>query len=201
MVDQRRLAVHQRGRVDHACAERRTDRLMSETHAEDRFLSCGPLNEFNRDTSFARSARSRRYHDSVYVVETSLDLTDGRLVVADNLDLNAEFAQRLIQVERERVVVVEHEKHVTRSLELIVSINSGGPVRVHRFGAFDSSQQRAHLVEALSVLAIRCAVRDDPAPRLYGSDSVPHDHRAEGDAGVHATSQIDIADGASVDAA
>src|SRR6476646_9864841 len=61
--DRRQFAVHHPLRADDPRAERLADRLVTETHAQNRNLAGEAPNEWNGDPRFARRARSRGNHD------------------------------------------------------------------------------------------------------------------------------------------
>ena len=88
-------------------AERRADRLMTEADAEDRHGAGEPPHERNRDTGFAGRARSRGNDDAVEHRDELLDVVDRDHIVAAHEHIGPKLAQRLIEVEGERVVVVE----------------------------------------------------------------------------------------------
>ena len=88
-------------------AKRRTDCLMTKAHAEDRYDAGEPPYERNRDTGFARRTRPRGNDDAVELRGKLLDLVDSDHIVAAHEYLGPKLAHRLIEIEGERVIVVE----------------------------------------------------------------------------------------------
>ena len=94
-------------RID-ASAPRLHERLVAEADAERRDpRQREAADRLERDPGLVRRARARR--DDHPVVAADQQLIDGRVVVADDLELGAELAQVLDEVVGEAVVVVEDE--------------------------------------------------------------------------------------------
>src|SRR5215210_8864664 len=99
--------MHEPRRASDPAAERRPDRLMTEAHPEDRDYAGKPLHERNGDTGFAGRTWPRGNYDPVEHRGEFLDVVDGDRIVAAHEHLSPKLAQRLVEVEGERVVVVE----------------------------------------------------------------------------------------------
>src|SRR5918992_4943398 len=112
MPDARDLAVHNPLRPHHLAAEGLADRLVSETHAEDRDAAGEALDRCEGDAGLVRRARTGRDHDVRGRERT--DFLDGELVVAKHAHLGAKLAQVLNEVEGKRIVVVDHQYHDAR---------------------------------------------------------------------------------------
>jgi hypothetical protein len=107
MPDARHLAVHHLPGAHHRAAERLSDRLVPEAHAEDRDAAREPLDRLERDACLVRRARAGGKHDMRGCER--FDFRHVELVVAEHLHLRAELAEVLHQVEGERIVVVDHQ--------------------------------------------------------------------------------------------
>src|SRR5438876_12131574 len=105
-----RLPVHEPVGSHHARAECLADRLVAETHAQDRYLPGQRLDQRHQDTGFPRRARAGREHGRRGL--EGEHLLYGQRVVAVHHRLRAELAEQLDEVVGERVVVVEDEEHV-----------------------------------------------------------------------------------------
>lgn len=110
VADFARLAVHQLSRADYQAAERFTNRLVPETHAQNWKLAGKRLNRSDCDARSFRHARARRYHDS-FGLELA-DLIDRDGIIAKDLWVGAKLSQVLNEVVRERIVVVYDKNHV-----------------------------------------------------------------------------------------
>src|SRR5258707_15559573 len=74
------FAMHKVLRANHLASEGRADRLVSEAHAEHRYLARKVPYELNADAGFLQSAGSGRMQATFAVHR--LDLSDGHFVVA-----------------------------------------------------------------------------------------------------------------------
>jgi len=101
--------VHQAGRPDHLPAERRSDRLVAQTHPKDRDRSCQRTDEGHENAGLSGCLRARRQHDGGRLQRQHV--RDLERVVAVDDRLLPELAQVLYEVVGEGVVVVEDEKH------------------------------------------------------------------------------------------
>src|SRR4051794_13961882 len=101
--------MHETMRADDFSAEGSADRLMSETDAESGNRRSQLANEFDGDTRFVRSTRTRRDNDPFRL--QSACFVQGDLVVASNQHVRAELTQILDKVISEGIVVVEDEDH------------------------------------------------------------------------------------------
>src|SRR5215469_1191393 len=72
---------------------------------------------------------------------------------------------------------------------------------MHLPGSLDCAQERAGLVHALLVLALRVGVGNNTRSRLNISPAAMHDHGADGDAGVEIAGVIGIEDGSAINTA
>src|SRR3989344_1891704 len=119
------LAVHLLAGTDHLAAQGGTDALVAQAHAQDGQLAGKTLQRGHADTGFGGRAGTGREHQAVGL--HGGDLVEGDLVVAHHLDLFAQFAEVLHQVEGEAVVVVDHQQH-----ERIPQSGFGGGVAPRR---------------------------------------------------------------------
>ncbi len=115
------LAVHQPLGPDDFAAERRTDRLVSQADAEQRYVCrTGGARQRDGDPGFLRCARPGRNDDRGGLQgERSLD---GHGVVAVHDRTRPQLPQVLDEVVGERVVVVEHQEHAGKlaGLQIVV---------------------------------------------------------------------------------
>src|SRR5207249_644540 len=107
MLNLRRLAVKELWRPHHLPAEHLTNRLMTQAHAENRYLPGEMANDFHRHPCVIGSARSWRNHDSIWP-DRRFNLVNGDLIVAADLDPLAQFAEILDQVVSERIVIIDY---------------------------------------------------------------------------------------------
>ncbi len=112
--DPRALAMaRRRGALDGASVTG-GERLVSQTHAEQRHSrALGLRDHRNRSPRALGPARSRRDHDRAGPQRD--DLVRLEAIVARDPDVGVQPAQGLDEVERERVVVVDHEDHANHS--------------------------------------------------------------------------------------
>src|SRR6267378_1316444 len=96
---------------DHPRAQRLSETLVTQAHAEDRDLSAELLDRLVGDARIVRCPWARRDHDAVVTGQ----LADGDLIVAKYSRLYTELAEVLDEVVRERVVVVDDSKPCVRS--------------------------------------------------------------------------------------
>ncbi len=106
VVDGRPLAMHRLDRDDLTAIDQ-ADRLVPKANAEDRHLRPEAADDLERDAGVLWPRGSGADDDAVE--RPALDLCDGDLVVADDLDLGAQLAEVLVEVVGERVVVVEQQ--------------------------------------------------------------------------------------------
>src|SRR6185436_9414825 len=103
------LAVHQPVGANHLGAERGTDRLVAEADAEDRQLAGEGADRVDADARLGRRARPGRQDDRVGCERA--DAVDVDLVVAKHAHVFSQLAEVLDEIEREAVVVVDHQEH------------------------------------------------------------------------------------------
>ena len=106
MMDAARLAVHQPLRMHDPSAKRLRDGLMPEADAKERNLPGEFLDRRQRDAGGIGIAWAGREDDRGG--RQSADAVHIDLVVADDLHVRAQFTERLHEVVRERIVVVNH---------------------------------------------------------------------------------------------
>src|SRR4051812_32363970 len=82
---------------------------MAEADTEYRDAAPPTANRLDGDPGLCRRTGTRRNHDRRRL--EGADLVDGNGVVTTNVDIGAQLAQVLHKVVRERVVIVDHEKH------------------------------------------------------------------------------------------
>src|ERR1700731_827838 len=109
VVDAAGFAVHDFRRANHASSNRKADRLMAETHAENWNHSGKPANHVHANAGILRSAGTRRNYDALRLLLGNLVERD--LVVAVHFQLFAQLAEELREVISERIVVVEEKNH------------------------------------------------------------------------------------------
>ena len=109
VVDHGRLAVSDFAGPVNGRAVRVADALVPQAHAQDRQLGTEMPDHVVGDTGLARRAGARRHHDALGLHR--LYVLYGCLIVADDLNLRAQFTQVLVEVVGETVVVVDEEKH------------------------------------------------------------------------------------------
>src|SRR5271170_554163 len=80
MLNFTRLAVHDFLRANHIAAERRSNRLMSQTNAENGNFSCDALNERHADPGLFGRTRPGGYYDAFG--PQILDFVQSHLVIA-----------------------------------------------------------------------------------------------------------------------
>ncbi len=107
------FAVHELGGADDLATEGCSDGLMAEADAEDGNFAGHALDQRDENACVLRRARAGRKQDAIWI--ESLDLVDGKLIVAANQNVvavvAAEFAEVLDEVVGEGIVVVEDEDH------------------------------------------------------------------------------------------
>src|SRR5689334_20555342 len=128
----RQLAMHQRGRADHAPAIDLADRLMAEANAEDRHDRPGARDELEADAGAVRIARSRREHDRFRAL--GQNLVDRHLVVAVDAGGCAQFAEEMNEIVGEAVVVIDQREH-----ESGVTLGTPAPSRIEPLGKIGAS--------------------------------------------------------------
>jgi len=106
------LAMHLLLSADHLAPQGGADALVAQAHAQDGQLAREALQGRHAHAGFGGRAGAGREHQAVGL--HGGDLVEGDLVVAHHLDLFAQFAEVLHQVEGEAVVVVDHEQHDER---------------------------------------------------------------------------------------
>ena len=105
------LAVHELRRAHDLAAERLAEGLVPEADAEERHRRAA--DELEADPRLVGRPRPRRDHDAVRLQGERV--LDAHRVVADDLHLRPELAEVLVEVEGERVVVVDEEDHARLS--------------------------------------------------------------------------------------
>src|SRR4051794_4325523 len=90
-------------------AESLADALVTEAHAQQRYLAGETLDERHGYAGFVRGARPRRDDDAIRAKRRNLVEAD--LVVATDDDLLPKLAEILDEVVGKRIVVVDHEQH------------------------------------------------------------------------------------------
>ena len=103
------LAVHLALRAHDAAAERRADALVAQAHAQDRQLADVGLDRRHAHAGLGGRAGPGRQHQVIGLQRA--DLLDADLVVAHDPHVLSELAEVLHEVEREGIVVVDHQKH------------------------------------------------------------------------------------------
>ena len=116
------LAVHQVCCTDDRSAERLTDGLVSQTHAQHGELSAEAANRLYRDAGILGIARPRREDQRLRC--QCFDLRNGDLIVPDDFDICVQFADVLIQVIRERIVVINEQDHCSASLMALITASA-----------------------------------------------------------------------------
>ena len=101
--------MHEALRTHDLPAERLAERLMAQTHAEDRQFVHEVADHRNAHARIGRRSRSRGDDDPARA--EALDLLDRHLVVATHLRHRSQLSHILDQVVGERVVIVENEDH------------------------------------------------------------------------------------------
>src|SRR6185312_7610445 len=102
-------AVHYLGCAHHFSAERRSDRLVPETYAQNGLLAGKPTDHFNADASFMGCTRAGRDED---VAGTELlNFVNSDLIVSAHLNFLPHLPKILDQVVGKRVVIVENKDH------------------------------------------------------------------------------------------
>jgi hypothetical protein len=101
------ITVHQLLGMHDLAAEGRAYALVAEADAEQRDPAGEFLDRCHRDAGFGRRTGAGRNHDAVRLHRG--DFLEGDRVVAEHLDVLAEFAEILHQVVGEAVVVVDHQ--------------------------------------------------------------------------------------------
>jgi len=109
MIDGRGPAMDQRRRVNDSAAERMPDRLMAETHTEDWDPGAQGTDSVNANTCGFGPARAGRYDNPGWTEPPNL--VHGELIVSPNDNLPRQLANKLHQIECERVVVVNNKDH------------------------------------------------------------------------------------------
>jgi len=109
VLDGRSLAVHQTRRPDDVSAKIMANRLVAEAYSQDRFYSRERLDNVERYAGLSRGARPGRKEHTFGIKRESFSRSD--FVIPVNALLNSQLAKVLDQVEGERIVVVDDEKH------------------------------------------------------------------------------------------
>jgi len=126
MLDLTGLAMHKIFGANNLPAESRANRLMSQANAEQRNFSREMTNHIDADPRFLRSARSGRNQDPFGTHR--LDLAESDLIIAPNLDLQAQLTNILDKVVGKRIVVVENKDHVLIVAARMVAVKATGKV-------------------------------------------------------------------------
>ena len=105
MPDFTHLAVHGSGRADDLAAERLSYGLMSETDAQNR---CAPGHAFDHFEAYAGAVRiAGPWGDDDTLGRHVSRLAQGHRIVAADFQLGAQFAEEVIEVIGEAVVVID----------------------------------------------------------------------------------------------
>ncbi len=106
--------MHDARRPDDGTAVRHSNRLMTEADAKDRDSLTEDLNEFDADAGVFGPAGSRRNHDAVRIEFT--EFSDTHAIVPHDANILATCAQKLDEVECERIVIIDDDDHSLPSL-------------------------------------------------------------------------------------
>src|SRR5581483_7839473 len=106
------LAMHEFRRANHLATECGTNRLMSQTHSQQRYLGGESPDQFNADSSLLWSARPRRQKNPVRT--HPFHIRHRKSVIAPDYNFFAQLTQVLHQVVGKGIVVVENENHIYR---------------------------------------------------------------------------------------
>src|SRR3984957_1305391 len=104
------LAMEQRRRTLYLPAKSRPDRLMPQTHAENRKLPRQFLDQLHGNSRLLWRTRTRRNYNALRFF--TRDLLNADLVVAVHFHLASQLTQILRQVVGKRVVVIEQQNHL-----------------------------------------------------------------------------------------
>ena len=96
--------------VGDSSAERLADGLLAQADPQDRRLAGEVLDDINADAGLFRRAGTGGDHDLLR--RHHFDVLDGHLVVAHHLDVGTQFAEVLVEVVGEAVVVIDKQDHV-----------------------------------------------------------------------------------------
>ena len=129
VLDERCLAMHQLRSADHISAEGIANRLMSETHAQHRNLAGHMLDDPDRNPGLARRAWSRGNDHAIELGAHRVDFVERDLVVAAHHHIRAELGQELVEIEGERVVVVDEQNHDCDSVDAAANDRSSDSMR------------------------------------------------------------------------
>lgn len=110
VTDRNQLSVHRFRAADDVPAEVLSDRLMSETNAEDRHLARKMLDRRDRNARVLGRSGSGRYYEMRWL-EIAFDRLDGHLVISNDAHLGAKLAEILDEVVCERIVIVDNNEH------------------------------------------------------------------------------------------
>src|SRR6266516_3455244 len=124
MPDLGELAVDGDRRAHDPSAERLPDRLVAETHAENRNARRGLVDEIEADARLIGSARAGREHDRVRIGREHVGARE--LIVAMHHDLRAQSAEIMDEVEGEAVVIVDQYDHFGLARPGLSCRGSGG---------------------------------------------------------------------------
>src|SRR6266545_776120 len=127
MHDGTGLAVHQAGRADDLPAERLTDRLVAEAHAQHRHPAGERPNQGDQDARLRGRLGTWREHRGGGFQR--LHLGDAQRVVPIDNGILSQLAEILHEVVGERIVVVEDEEH-GGILTQLVRLNHGMPAGI-----------------------------------------------------------------------
>src|SRR5262249_4799268 len=112
VLDEREFAVHLHRRTYDLSAELLADRLVAETHAENRNGGGSLGDKIEADAGIVRRAGAGRQHDGLGLA--GHHVADGYLVVPIHSHLRAQTTEVVEQVEGETVVVVDEDDHCAR---------------------------------------------------------------------------------------
>src|ERR1035437_268478 len=142
VLDRRGLPVQRRHGAHDPTAEHGADGLMAEAHAENGRRLAEVANDAHRHAGLFGAARPRGDHDALRRIGGERLERHG--VVAHHADLRAQLAEVLHEVVGERIVVVDHEDHLSSYL-------SRGPTPVYKPAcAISSARSRAFALSRVS---------------------------------------------------
>ena len=166
VTDLGRLAVHELRGAHDLPAEALGEGLVAQAHPEDGHR--GAADELDADAGLVRRARAGGDHDALGPERQRV--LDAHRVVADHLHLGTQLAEVLIQVEGERVVVVDEEDHARPPASLSASKSAWALASVSRSSA-PGSESATIPAPAWSVarlpfiVSVRMAMQKSRLPR------------------------------------
>ena len=179
---------------------------MPEAHAEQRDLAlAGDADGVHRDAGVVGVARAGRDDDAVQVGRLvggqRLDPRPVDGVVADDPHVGARGLERLHEVERELVVVVDDEDHAGAPAARRGARRSAAPRRASVAGCdglLDRAPERRRLVLGLLELLLGHGAGDDSRARVDVRAALAQDRAADRDRRVQVAVVAEVADRAAV---